>query len=139
MSAYASKKLLDQAEAFALRDQLLLRARFLSASLETATGKKIPEPAFGTGTDAVFEAISTLESHCALLQSEINAACAGAKQTSTATTPTPSAQPAKKETGAKTPTTKAPAWNPDAKILEARGVKTLDELNALGPSDESKD
>jgi hypothetical protein len=127
-------KNLDQYEAQTLRDQLLLRSRALTAALETAVGKKVEEPKLSMSrADNLFADIDLLESHCELLQREISAACKPQTVAPTTPAPTPAstvAAPAPAQTEAK----KSPAFNPDAKILAARGVKTVDELNAKGPT-----
>ena len=134
MKNYAGKILLSQSETFALRDQLLLKSRSLSAALESATGKIIAEPTLGRRSDTVFADISTLETHCEALQSEINAACKGTQQPSTLT-PAPTTPPSTLASTTATGAEKKNAWNPDADILKARGVTSLAELNKLPPAD----
>lgn len=151
-----NNKTLSQSEATAELHKLILSSRTLSATLEEATGEKVAEPTYETGSGGLFAAISTFEAHNTFLKSKIivaanrpvNAApLAGASVPVNAPAPEPKpaateanpVHPAPVGKSATTATPTAPVFNPDAKILEVRGVKSLEELQALGPTHNSRD
>lgn len=138
-------------------EQLLLQSRALSAAFENATGRKIQEPSLvNKKTDAwtatvVLHEIDKLEAYTELLQTEIAEACryktatGRARMSEQQTEPPDPAAPSvpgeSPAPAAVTPTQVIvvrpnPAggmtsrqWNPDGKLLAARGVKSQAELN----------
>ena len=113
-------------------DILKQKATTLETELSIKTSKLPARPP--TNLSDPIAGFDAMEAHVAKLQVLVNLS---ATQSPAPVADTPAVHSVAPASTTKTSTQAhgKSAWNPDAKILEARGCKTLDELNALPPAD----